>query len=88
MVAKSLYGLGSREKAEAAHIAADLSYTRLLVRLTTIEDGQTGWSQSVQDQIQDALRSLLKPANGTVVKPTTAQTPSCEKAMSYAATSG
>jgi hypothetical protein len=84
-VAASLYTLGSRVKAEAAHVEAELSYTRLLMRLARFDDGQTGWSQAMQHQIQEALRHISKPDNGVLEKRTTA--PSCEKPMFCTATS-
>lgn len=44
-VASSLYTLGSRDKAEVAHVEAEPGYTRLLMRLARFDDGQTAWRQ-------------------------------------------
>jgi hypothetical protein len=57
-IAASLYTLGSRVKAEGAHVEAELSYTRLLMRLARFDDDQTARSQAVLHQIQVALLNL------------------------------
>jgi hypothetical protein len=86
-VAASLYTLGSRVKAEAAHVEAEICYTRLLVRLAKFDDGQTEWCQAMRHNVEEALRHIAKPDNGIPEKPTTAPSPSCEEAMFYTATS-
>ena len=52
-VAASLYALGSRAKAEAAHVEAELSYTRLMIRL---DGSHTALSQAVLQKLHEALR--------------------------------
>ena len=53
----SLYTL-DRAKAEAAHVHAELSYTRLLMRLDTIDDSLQGSRQAMLDQIGEAFKDL------------------------------
>jgi hypothetical protein len=84
-VAASLYTLGSRVKAEGAHVDAEISYTRLLVRLARFDGGQTGWSIAVQHQAQEALRQITTPAIPD--QRTTSPSPTCEAAMFRTATS-
>ena len=81
-VASSLYSLGSRVKAEAAHVEAEISYTRLLGRLDRFDGGQAGWSQAVQQQIQEALRHITTAHSAAHDKRPTAPT-----AMFYTAAS-
>ena len=86
-VAASFYTLGSRMKAEAAHVEAEMSYTRLLVRLTRFDGAQMGWSHAVQHQVQEALRHITQPDFAIPDKAVTAPSPQCEAAMFFTATS-
>jgi hypothetical protein len=84
--AASLYTLGSRFKAESAHVEAELSYTRLLMRISRFDDTQTAWSQVGLPEVQEALRHLSNLASDILDKGTTSSPP-CKKAMFYTAAS-
>ena len=86
-VAASLYALGNRAKAEAAHVEAELSYTRLLTCVARLDNGQAGWSQAVQHQIQDALRQITQPDSAIPNDDTAAPSPTGEVVMFCTATS-
>jgi hypothetical protein len=83
--AASLYTLQSRVRAEAAHVEAELGYSRLLMRLATFDDDQTVQNQAVLHQIQVALWKLAASKCDTQ---TAAPSPTYETALFYTATSG
>jgi hypothetical protein len=84
-VADSLYTLGSRVKAQGAHVEAELSYSRLLMWLATVDGDQTVRNQAALNQVQVALWNLGKSRFGTH---TAAPSPTCETALFYTAASG
>jgi hypothetical protein len=63
--AASLYMLGSRAKAESAHVAAELCYSRLLIRLSGCDAGETAWWQSKLDLVHEAFALLTVSKHGT-----------------------
>jgi len=84
-VAESLYTLGSRVKAEGAHVEAELSYSRLSMRLATFDGDQTVRDQAALNQIQIALYNLALSKFDTY---TAAPSPRSETALFCTATSG
>jgi hypothetical protein len=84
--AASLYTFGSRAKAEHAHVEAELSYTRLLMRLSRLEGSQSSSSQAGLYDVQEARRHLSNLASGILDKGTT-PSPPCKEAMFYTAAS-
>ena len=86
VTAASLYTLGSRAKAERAHVDAELSYTRLLMRLSRLGGSQSSSSQAGLHDVQEALRRLPNLASDILDKGTTSSPPYRE-AMFYTAAS-